>query len=119
MFLKKLKFITWLIDWYDFGKHCGFIFAFKYKTGRAKEGIDFFSAGYGHSGISCDNCNCADNLSDYCGATLCSECMDVASVVTGQYYTEEQTTFMLSRLEERRQNNNYYGIELNTSISNN
>ena len=40
--LKKLKKLK---DCYEFGKDHGFVFAIKYKTGKAKEGIDFVSIG--------------------------------------------------------------------------
>ncbi len=36
------KAIAWIKDWYKFGKNTGLRFAFKYKTGRAVEGKDFF-----------------------------------------------------------------------------
>lgn len=29
-------------NWYSFGKEQGFLFALKYKLGKAKEGKDFF-----------------------------------------------------------------------------
>lgn len=39
---KIFSIIDWLIDWYEFGKDQGFVFALKYKLGIAKEGKDFF-----------------------------------------------------------------------------
>lgn len=34
--------MKWIINWYSLGKNQGFWFSFKYKTGIAKEGKDFY-----------------------------------------------------------------------------